>query len=268
MNNNNNIRAEFKAVVPVMYTEYGLQYFLVAARRDLYIQAGALYNDTLEPIKRITFWGEEIEHLPGHYYLNGLGDITEEEMNLIYQNKDVAWNMYSCSTNILRNSKLRTIFPMTDSVNNPRVTYDGESMLYNSDIEVLNTTDGQKTRVFWPADFAWATKLVAVKDILDLSDFHYNLMHTEGLINLKYIMLYNAGFNIELKDSPLLLKECLLYAIENANSNTDSNFAITVHPEVYAKCVEGGEWNEDVIAALIEKNQQMVNGGSINITSA
>ena len=266
--NNNNIRAGFKAVVPVMYTEFGLQNLLVAARRDLYIQAGALYNDTLEPIKRITFWGEEIEHLPGHYYLNGLGDITEEEMNLIYQNKDLAWNLFSRRTNILRNSKLRTIFPMTDAKINARFNYDGESMLYNSDIEVLNVANGDKVSVFWPADFAWATKLVAVKDILDLSDFHYNFMHTEGLINLKYIMLYNAGFNIELKDSPLLLKECLLYAIENANSSADSNFAITVHPEVYAKCVEGGEWNEDVIAALIEKNQQMVNGGSINITSA
>lgn len=265
---NKDIQAEFKAEVPVLDTEFRLQNYLIAARRDLYIQAGALFNDTLEPIKRTTFWGEEVEHLPGHYYLNGLGDITEEEMNLIYQNKDVAWNMYSCSTNILRNSKLRTIFPMTDSVNNARVTYDGESMLYNSDIEVLNTTDGQKTRVFWPADFAWATKLVAVKDILDLSDFHYNFMHTEGLINLKYIMLYNAGFNIELKDSPLLLKECLLYMIENFCDKVHGNFVIVLHPAVYDKCDEGGEWHKDIETALTAKNLQMVNGGSINVACA
>ena len=58
------------------------------AKRDLYIAAGALYNDTDEVIKRTAFWGEEVDHLPHHYYLNGLGDIGEEEMMKIYQHKD------------------------------------------------------------------------------------------------------------------------------------------------------------------------------------
>lgn len=264
---NKDIQAEFKAEVPVLDTEFRLQNYLIAARRDLYIQAGALFNDTLEPIKRTTFWGEEVSHLPSHYYLNGIGDITEEQMQQIYSNREVARMLsYKCS-DLLCCSKLRTILPISD-MGNSRFFYNGESILSNSDVEVMNATEDRKVFVKWRADFGWATKLVAIKDVLDLSEYHYNFMHTEGLANLKYIMLANAHFNIELKDSPLLLKECVLFAIENFCNEVSENHSIVLHPEVYAKCNEGGEWHKDIMAALNAKNQQMVNGGSINIASA
>ena len=262
MNVTNDAQAVFDVVVPVLYADTTLP------RRALYIQAGAMYNDSHRVIKRTTFWGEEVDHLPKHYYLNGLGDITEEQMSLIYENKEVARIMSLNSSNILSTSRMRTILPVRDAMNHRNVFKNGYTMVCGSDIEVINVTDGHSVRVEWPVDFGFAEKLVAVKDVLDLSYFPYNFMQTEKLYNLKYIKLYNAQFNIELKDSPLLQEECLLYMIENFCDKVDGNYVIVLHPAVYAKCEEDGEWHKNIKSALTAKNLQMVNGGSINVACA
>ena len=52
--------------------------------RPLFIATGAEYNDTGADKTKTAPWGETVTHKAGHYYLNGLGDITEEEMMDIY----------------------------------------------------------------------------------------------------------------------------------------------------------------------------------------
>lgn len=262
---NNKIQAEIDVVVPVLTNTDAA--ILMCVRRDMYIRAGAMYNDTLKVVRRKTFWGEEVDHLPGHYYLNGLGDITEQEMELIYQNKDVSRMMVNNCVGILRGSRLRTTLPASDTLNYYSLFQDGYEMLRDSAVEVLNIADGQMVSVN-RLDLGFAVNLVAIKDILDLSHYVYTFQWTEGLVNLKYIKLYNACYSIELKDSPLLQKECLLYMIDNFSNKVDSDHSIVVHPDVYAKCKDGGEWHEDVIVALESKNQQMINGGSINLGCA
>ena len=52
--------------------------------RPLYIAAGAEYNDSGVDKTKTAPWGETVTHKAGHYYLNGLGDITEEQMEVIF----------------------------------------------------------------------------------------------------------------------------------------------------------------------------------------
>ena len=100
------------------------------ALRALFIAAGAEYNDTDSVIEKTAPWETEetwvknddgtytytetpaiVQHLPKHYYLNGLGDITEDEMTTIYietfpMTKQIEW------VNSLRGITIRTnLFP-------------------------------------------------------------------------------------------------------------------------------------------------------------
>ena len=52
--------------------------------RPLYIAAGAEYNNSGADKTKTAPWGETVIHKAGHYYLNGLGDITEAQMMAIY----------------------------------------------------------------------------------------------------------------------------------------------------------------------------------------
>lgn len=54
------------------------------ANIDLFLSAGAEFNDTDTPITMTAPWGEEVQHLPGYFYLNGLGDISYNEMQDIW----------------------------------------------------------------------------------------------------------------------------------------------------------------------------------------
>lgn len=65
---------------------------------------------------------------------------------------------------------------------------------------------------------------------------------------LEDIEIAGIKTNISFADSPLLSKESLLYMINNCASN--ATLTITLHPDVYAKCQENGEWYSEVNTAL------------------
>lgn len=67
---------------------------------------------------------------------------------------------------------------------------------------------------------------------------------------LEYVRLTNLKTSISFADSPLLTKESLLYMIDNCASGV--SFTITLHPDVYEKCQEFGEWFGEIEAALTE----------------
>lgn len=66
--------------------------------------------------------------------------------------------------------------------------------------------------------------------------------------NLQQVNCYGLKQDISFADSPLLSKESLLYMIDNCASNV--SFTITLHPDVYEKCQEFGEWFEEIEAAF------------------
>lgn len=69
-----------------------------------------------------------------------------------------------------------------------------------------------------------------------------------GCTSLVEVRLHNLKKDVSFNGSHLLSKESLLYMIENCSSS--ATFTITLHPNVYAKCQEGGEWYSEVSTAL------------------
>lgn len=71
---------------------------------------------------------------------------------------------------------------------------------------------------------------------------------------LKEVRISGLKVSISFANSRLLSKESLLYMIENCAS--DASFTITLHPEVYAKCVRidetmtDGEWYDEIDTAI------------------
>ena len=50
-------------------------------RQSENVEVGAIYNDTGKDIERVDQWGDTIIHKNGCWYLNGLGDLTNADMN-------------------------------------------------------------------------------------------------------------------------------------------------------------------------------------------
>ena len=251
------------------------------ALRDLYIEAGAEYNDTDDIIKKTAFWGEEVDHQPGCYYLNGLGDITEEQMAYIYRMKD-SMTIFLASNDTARgrfwqdmgDSRLRTLFGtnnygrwLTDK------TIGGANPFASMKIEVIKwtntsglaTSGGEALAMKMSSDaFFQNTTLKVIDRFMPSKDCSFG-----QATNLAELRLWATNFNIDLSKNQKISKASIIYTIDNVLRTTSKTLLITLHSNVYAKCAEGGEWNEDVIDALNTVNEGTITGGgSIGIVSA
>jgi hypothetical protein len=232
------------------------------ALRALFVAAGAEYNDTDQIIQKTapweteekwrleddgtyTYWEEPaiVEHLPGHYYLNGIGDITEGQMIDIF------------------NLPHRGFFPHAYSgIVYKTMICEGNGVYGAISADVLN---------------AWMINSKAEVVSSDKELFcEYGTMNSSfsRCSNLKYIIFpkfycqyvaFNNAFtrcyslirvnlerlsnNISFADSVNVEKKCILYII--SKSTTSSAITITLHPDAYARIAS----QPDIIEALEAK---------------
>lgn len=205
--------------------------------RDLYISAGAKYNEAT-----------------GFYELNGLTDITEEEMRKIY--KYVGTPQVKASHAY---SNIRTNFPSPGYYNGS--LYD--AMFYASKIEVVNLGYRQVNQ----------PNLLEPFVMLEGTNAFYickNLRIIYGRIEQSYVTkdwdltfgecakleevrISKLMTSIKLSWSPNLSKESVLYMITNANPPSGAaagSITITLHPTAYARLKD----DADIVAALEAKN--------------
>ena len=221
------------------------------ALRALFVAAGAEYNDSGADITKTAPWGETVTHKTGHYYLNGLGDITEEQMRAIY-----AANKYILTENISNvffQSKIRTnICAKGTGWNNGYGTTSARLAFYNSYIEVAVVANPS-----WPSDDVYCFQ---AGDVNTMFDFCTSLKRIIGVMNVRNatginsmlqrctnllsVKVKNLNVNIIIKDSPYLDKASTLYMIENATPT--SAITITLHPEAYARLAN----DADIVSAL------------------
>lgn len=213
--------------------------------RDLYISAGAKYNEAT-----------------GFYKLNGLTDITEEEMRKIYR--------YAGTPQVKAShaySQIRTNFPSPGFYNGS--IYDG--MFYASKIEVINL--GYK-QIQPPAILEPYVALEGQNAFYLCKNLRiiYGRIEKYRTINdwdltfgecaeLEEVRIYRLGTNIKFSWSPNLSKESVLYMITNANPPSGAaagSIAITLHPTAYARLKD----DADIVAALEAK------GGIVTLVSA
>lgn len=213
--------------------------------RDLYISAGAKYNETT-----------------GFYELNGLTDITEAEMRKIYR--------YAGTPQVKAShaySQIRTNFPSPGFYNGS--IYDG--MFYASKIEVINLgyKQTQPPTILKPYvslegqnAFYLCKNLRIIYGRIEkyytIND--WNLTFGE-CAELEEVRIYRLGTSIKFSWSPNLSKESVLYMITNANPPSGAaagSIAITLHPTAYARLKD----DADIVAALEAK------GGIVTLVSA
>lgn len=199
--------------------------------RALYVAAGAVYNQNT-----------------GFYELNGLTDITEEQMKVIYvqtNHMDYIENMKDVFSTL--NFRTNLGFKQARRVNN-RTFNLKNAFRENINLEVLRLGNGTNDN--------WVMKC---SDMQDFVTYCSNLKEIIGYIEcpvavnflrtplLEEIRFKNIVRNFGIKYSPLISLESLQYLITNA-ANT-SPITVTVHADVYAKIQDetNAEWH-----ALIE----------------
>lgn len=182
----------------------------------------------------------------------GLSDLTTEEVGVIFAEGGSGGNLPDDGKGRWYNSKSRTNFA-NQSIGYGwgylEVNYTYAFLQSSIEIAVLSgyAYGGGLTVGTAIGLFMECRKLRKVIGILDISR-----SNTYGMFksceSLEDVRIVNQKTSISFEDSPLLSKESLLYMIRNCASNV--TFTITLHPDVYAKCQESGEWYSEVNTAL------------------
>jgi hypothetical protein len=220
------------------------------ALRALYIAAGAEYNDSGADKTKTAPWGETVTHKAGHYYLNGLGDITEEQMKMIYVTSFptyVATNLTSAFriqvggeyNNIRTNLRKKAVYPIyyTEGLNACCYT--------NSAIEVFVVSHypaylGNPISLEYTFYNCVNLKAVIGNIVVD----KVNNQTFKDCAKLQEVKLKTLKQNLTFADSPLISKESISYIISNAAPT--SAITITLHADAYARLAN----DADIVAAL------------------
>lgn len=179
--------------------------------RGLYEAAGAVYNEET-----------------GYYELNGLEDITEEQMGVIYADSVMQW----ASQYPMRTNRARTLFP-TPFTQIISYWYFGCPTLENIRVTQNGSVNSYNTNRF----AAYCSKLKKIMDVINITYDNRNpivLFENDSLLEDFKIKALHQNATIE--DSPLLTLATVSYLIEEA-TNTAA-ITVSVHPDVYAKLTD------------------------------
>lgn len=216
--------------------------------RDLYISAGAKYNEAT-----------------GYYELNGLTDITEEEMRKIYllyiTNSPKAEHIASWLS--YPNDFRTNIPPRVYYVSNIQNSIGGNSVL---EVLVLSVSALYIQNLAATAHGSFPKLRRVVGDWVYATNVpsKYNFAYGQPFQNcplLEEIRMKGINKSHTFAVSPNLSKESVLYMITNANPPSGAaagSIAITLHPTAYARLKD----DADIVAALEAKN------GVITLVSA
>lgn len=201
--------------------------------RALYVQAGAKYNEAT-----------------GFYELNGLTDITEEQMRLIYNATNPVAYMND-RTAVFGGLNIRTNLPFV--VQGGYKECPGHALFTGCRyLEVANL--GSLEFVAQTISYAFRSCFVLRKITTIINVHSADLTNIfQSCSKLETVNLKKVSKNISFSDSPLISLESLQYLITNA-SNTLA-ITVTVHADVYAKIQDESqtEWHALIEAAAAKQ---------------
>ena len=210
--------------------------------RPFYIAAGAEYNDSGADKTKTAPWGDTVTLKAGHYYLNGLGDITEEQMMEIYNAPHNA--LYEQA--YAGNNTIRTIFfragtssvALSNSVNAIFAGCHALEAIGNKDSHLyLNNTSLRHLFFNCRKLRSIAIRIYAKNTTIDQRTF-------QECYSLEYIKMELLSSSIIFADSSNLSQESVIYMIQKASPTTA--ITITLHPDAYARLNDDAE----IVAAL------------------
>ena len=218
---------------------------------NLYVEVGAIYNDTGKDIERVDQWGDTIIHKDGCWYLNGLGDLTNADMNRCWVYANCIYHGYNFNISRYRGHTTRTNIPYISKGIPPDgyvykdlsicnwemdtfafndITFKDVSLVTNIPLKLgAYTLFNSNTIKF----YGW----VLCESTHKLTFYERNTIECIGLVLTGSVYL----------NCPKLRADCIRQIIE-AVRVTD-NITITLHPEAYDRAIA----DAGVQAALANK---------------
>lgn len=208
--------------------------------RALYVAAGAVYNEQT-----------------GFYELNGLTDITEEQMRGIYV-KTNEMDKYSDLTSSYPGAKIRANLGFYENTYRFQKSISIFDAFRGGQFEVLklgaNSLNYRTPVSNVNSAFTACRKLTKIIGVLDFSKITSDVNYTFGSCEkLNSVFIKNLKISIPFSDSPLLSLESLQYLITNA-ANT-SAITVTVHADVYAKIQDESQADWHALITLAQEKQ-------------
>ena len=205
-------------------------------------------------------WVEDetkVLHLPGHWYLNGLGDITGKEMNNIYNAPRLNVGIDS----LFSGNSIRTAIPGTQS-GGEGTPFSLYYICANSDIVALNISVNPNVSYIHTNKLDGTTK-TSFKYFINIMKYNGNKTKLNYSPSLKTLLLSNLKSTFSVGTSKYISKISILHIINNSNPTTA--ITITLHTDRYAQLSE----DADIVSALQAKNAALEGtGGSISLVSA
>lgn len=230
-----------------------------------YVAAGAEYNNTGADIVKNAPWADladddadkTVVHKAGYWYLNGLGDITNNEMRVILlETNNFLSNVAYSAEGIYAEMLSRVNLPMKlyqITVSRLRISYiDAFRRANNLEALVIpeypDSINPSVIFCFRPTDisamFNGNSSLKFIVGLINLVDCQYTDGPFAGCLGLKTVKLYGIKSNINISSTPKLTLKSILYMINKEKAT--SPITITLHTDVYNKCMA----NADILAAL------------------
>lgn len=213
-----------------------------------YVAAGAEYNDTGADIVKTAPWTDladddadkTVVHKAGYWYLNGLGDIANEQMRIIYSYINCFATSYDMSEAFYK-AKIRTNINLYSNKGGyGRIMCIATFSISN--IEVLNLRDYLNV-----GNIAYFLDTTPIKYVIGSLLMHEKVSNTYAFRKcnkLKVVAMLNLADSLSFSDSPLLSAKSVLYMISNEAAT--SPITITLHADVYNRCMA----NSDILTAL------------------
>lgn len=214
-----------------------------------YVAAGAEYNDTGADIIKTTPWadmldddyvgdyGKTVVHKAGYWYLNGLGDITNDEIRKIYQASanfppGGDWISYFGYADYRTNFK--GVRQLTGYVHlNASGVLDGSRAFIVLNLNCLRGAYIKVMHTFASAYHVLGSIIMFVSTA--------NISNSKNLVTIPISYL---KYDISLSTSSKLSVKSVLFMIQNEAAT--SAITITLHADAYARAMA----NADIVAAL------------------
>ena len=220
-----------------------------------YETAGAEWNGTGADIIKTTPWADladddadkTVIHKAGYWYLNGLGDITNEQIRNIY-NTTINFGISPSMGEALKMASVRTNFFLyfrqgTSATEMYQTFYDANievgkiCLRYNITSTIYNirffATSNHKTRHF-----------IGICDLQKISSANNVQYAFDDCTLLKTINIKILKVSLEFPNSSMLTTKSILYMINNEKET--SAITITLHADAYTRAMA----NADIVAAL------------------
>lgn len=216
-----------------------------------YEAVGAVWNGTGADIVKDAPWAEladddadkTVVHKAGYWYLNGLGDLTNADMRLVYFTPIFNGGF---PAGIYYNTLARTVICSLINASS-FVKASWNTLCRNGKIEILGNNLQSTINVYDSMVYSFAfSQMKAILYTINLSTTKISSEYSPfaNLNKLRYIKLKRLNNSLSIQNSSFLTCKSILYMIQNEAAT--SAITIILHADAYARAMA----NADIVAAL------------------